>query len=199
VRLTQPQSSSSTLIAVAGVATPLITVNGLYGTPVYLDVEGLPDRDFYYLIGVRVGASHDAVQYSFWAADEKAEKHMWQEFLDVLSATPEPRLIHYGNYETVFLKRMRERHGGPREGSAAATAVERAVNLLSFIFARVYFPTYSNGLKEIAHNLGFRYSASLHLGSNQLSGGVAGRPHARPQRNRRSSITIGKTAKRLNW
>ena len=26
----------------------------LDGTPVYLDVEGLPDRDFYYLIGVRV-------------------------------------------------------------------------------------------------------------------------------------------------
>ena len=25
------------------------------GTPVYLDVEGLPDRDFYYLIGVRIG------------------------------------------------------------------------------------------------------------------------------------------------
>jgi hypothetical protein len=23
------------------------------GTPVYLDVEGLPDRDFYYLIGMR--------------------------------------------------------------------------------------------------------------------------------------------------
>ena len=27
----------------------------LDGTPVYLDVEGLPDRDFYYLIGVRIG------------------------------------------------------------------------------------------------------------------------------------------------
>ncbi len=26
----------------------------LEGTPVYLDVEGLPDRDFYYLIGVRI-------------------------------------------------------------------------------------------------------------------------------------------------
>ena len=26
----------------------------LEGTPVFLDVEGLPDRDFYYLIGIRV-------------------------------------------------------------------------------------------------------------------------------------------------
>ena len=37
------------------------------GTPVYLDVEGLPDRDFHYLIGVRVKTAHEVVQYSLWA------------------------------------------------------------------------------------------------------------------------------------
>ncbi|MCW5554037.1 MAG: hypothetical protein KIS67_18015 [Verrucomicrobiae bacterium] len=37
------------------------------GTPVYLDVEGLPDRDFYYLIGLRVGHGDSAVQHSLWA------------------------------------------------------------------------------------------------------------------------------------
>jgi len=37
------------------------------GTPVYLDVEGLPDRDFYYLIGVRIGNGESAVQHSLWA------------------------------------------------------------------------------------------------------------------------------------
>ena len=132
----------------------------LDGTLVYLDVEGVPDRDFYYLIGIRVGTGDGAVQYSFWADDEDGEKRIWREFLDVLSAIPDPRLVHYGSYETVFLKRMRERHGGPREGSAAATAIEHAVNLLSFIFAHIYFPTYSNGLKEIAGYLGFRWSGS---------------------------------------
>jgi predicted RecB family nuclease len=132
----------------------------LDGTPVYLDVEGLPDRDFYYLIGVRIRTGDDAVQYSFWADDEDGEKRIWKEFLDVLSAIPDPRLMHYGSYETVFLKRMRARHGGPREGSAAATAVEHAVNLLSFVFARIYFPTFSNGLKEITGYLGFRWSGS---------------------------------------
>jgi predicted RecB family nuclease len=34
----------------------------LEGTPVYLDVEGLPDRDFYYLVGLRVGTPDGAVQ-----------------------------------------------------------------------------------------------------------------------------------------
>ena len=132
----------------------------LDGTPVYLDVEGLPDRDFYYLIGVRIRTGGDAVQYSFWADDEDGEKRIWTEFLDVLSAIPDPRLMHYGSYETVFLKRMRARHGGPRVGSAAATAIERAVNLVTFVFARIYFPTFSNSLKEIAGFLGFRWSGS---------------------------------------
>jgi hypothetical protein len=37
------------------------------GTPVYLDVEGLPDRDFYYLIGLRIGHGESAVQRGLWA------------------------------------------------------------------------------------------------------------------------------------
>ena len=132
----------------------------LNGTPVYLDVEGLPDRDFYYLIGIRVGTGGGAVQHGFWADNKDGEKHIWDKFLNVLSAIPDPRLVHFGSYETVFLKRMRERHGGPRESSAAATAIERAVNLIPFIFAHIYFPTYSNGLKDIAGYFGFRWSSS---------------------------------------
>ena len=33
------------------------------GTPVYLDVEGLPDRDFYYLIGLRIGHGDFTIQH----------------------------------------------------------------------------------------------------------------------------------------
>jgi predicted RecB family nuclease len=83
----------------------------LVGTPVFLDVEGLPDRDFYYLIGIRVQATEGNVQYSFWADDAKEEKLMWNDFLTVLSQIANPHLIHYGSYETTFLKRMCERAG----------------------------------------------------------------------------------------
>ena len=131
----------------------------LDGTPVYLDVEGLPDRDFYYLIGIRVETG-GAVQHSFWADNEDEEKLIWREFLDALSRIPDPRLVHFGSYETVFLKRMRQRHGEPPKGLTADNAIEHAVNLLSLIFAHIYFPTYSNGLKEIAGHLGFRWSGS---------------------------------------
>ena len=78
----------------------------LEGTPVFLDVEGLPDRDFYYLIGVRIQAAEGSVQHSFWADDAKEEKLIWNDFLGVLSEITNPHLIHYGSYETTFLKRM---------------------------------------------------------------------------------------------
>ena len=59
---------------------------------------------------------------------------------------------------------MRSRHGGPREGSAAANAVEHTVNLVTFVYGRIYFPTFSNSLKEIAGFLGFRWTGSVASG-----------------------------------
>jgi transposase len=132
----------------------------LDGTPVYLDVEGVPDREFYYLIGIRVGSSDHAVRHSFWADDEHGERCIWNNLLDALSNIPAPRLVHFGRYETTFLKRMCIRYDGPDQGSVAAIAIERAVNVLSFVYAHIYFPTFSNGLKEIAGYLGFRWSGS---------------------------------------
>ena len=81
------------------------------GTPVYLDVEGLPDRDFYYLIGVRIGHGESAVQHSLWADTVADEGKIWREFLALLETVEQPVLIHYGSYETTFLKEMKERHG----------------------------------------------------------------------------------------
>jgi predicted RecB family nuclease len=53
---------------------------------------------------------------------------------------------------------MCERHGSPPDGSIAAGAIASSLNLLSPMFATVYFPTYSNGLKENARFLGFEWS-----------------------------------------
>ena len=131
----------------------------LEGTPVYLDVEGLPDRDFYYLIGVRVKTAQKIVQHSLWADSVDEERRIWSDFLEVLSALDNPVLIHYGSYETTFLKRMCERHGEPAMNSGAATAVASPLNLLSVVFASIYFPSHSNGLKDCAKSLGFKWSA----------------------------------------
>ena len=128
------------------------------GTPVYLDVEGLPDRDFYYLIGVRIGNGESAVQHSLWADTVEDEGKIWREFLGILETVEKPVLIHYGSYETTFFRLMGKRFGGPPEGSASAQAIRSPVNLLAGIFSHIYFPTYSNGLKEIARWLGFKWT-----------------------------------------
>jgi len=163
------------------------------GTPVYLDVEGMADGvkgDRYYLIGARIGEGADATgaasdasgasasvaratpatQHSFWAdSDTDAdEAKIWREFLAVLNTVERPVLVHYGRYETIFLKRMQSRHGGPEPGSAAAGALESAVNLVSVIYARIYFPTYSNGLKEIAQFLGYAWASPAASGTQAV-------------------------------
>src|SRR6266851_2329680 len=80
------------------------------GTPVYLDVEGLPEEDFYYLIGVRIGNGTSAIQHSLWADSVEDERSIWREFLGILETFEKPVLIHYGSYESGFLKRMRDRY-----------------------------------------------------------------------------------------
>jgi len=78
--------------------------------------------------------------------------------LGILLEAGRPTLLHYGSFEKTFLKKMCERYGRPPEPSAAATAIASATNLLAVIYARIYFPAYSNGLKEIARFLGFEWS-----------------------------------------
>ncbi len=127
----------------------------------YLDVEGTPDKNCYYLIGLLLKQpnSDGYVQHSFWAADSSDEKNIWMSCLRVLRNAGNPRLIHYGSYETTFLNRMKERYAeSDEDADFIDRAISNASNLLSIIYGQIYFPTYSNGLKEIAHYLGFKWS-----------------------------------------
>jgi len=137
------------------VGDPLLKIEGM---PVFLDVEALPDRDFYYVIGARIRSKDSNIQHSLWADSVKEEETIWREFLKILASIDRPVLVHYGSFETFFLKHMTHRYGGPPAGSDSAQAIESTVNLLSLIFGQVYFPCYSNGLKEISRFLGFEWS-----------------------------------------
>jgi predicted RecB family nuclease len=148
------------------VGSPELHIEGM---PVYLDVEGLPERDFYYLLGVRIGNGESAVQHSLWADSVEDEGKIWREFLGILETVEKPVLIYYGSYETTFLHRMCARFGGPIGNAAGVVrAIEHPVNLLSTIYAQVYFPTFSNGLKEIAGALGFKWSEADASGSRSV-------------------------------
>jgi predicted RecB family nuclease len=126
---------------------------------VYLDVEGVPDRDFYYLVGLRWRDADKDIQRSFWADTASEEHEMWLSCLLALKLLNAPYLIHYGSYETQFLKRMKERYArGPEDGAFIDQLISSSFNLLSLTYAQIYFPTYTNGLKDVARYLGFEWS-----------------------------------------
>jgi len=137
------------------------------GTPVYLDVEGMPDRDFYYLIGLRI--PEGPLQYSFWADEVSDEEGIWRSLLSVLARIENPVLIHYGAYETTFLKRLTRRYpDSTPDSSYVNTLITRGVNLLGITYSQIYFPTYSNRLKEVARYLGFQWSHPAASGLQSL-------------------------------
>lgn len=128
------------------------------GAPVYIDVEGDPDRRFYYCVGIRFELAGARIQRSFWADDPSEEERMWTECLATLSTIENATLVHYGSFETTFLQEMKKRY--PAAGSTAMIGqlMKTATNLLATLYAQVYFPTYSNSLKDIAQFLGFSWS-----------------------------------------
>src|SRR5262249_34836617 len=120
---------------------------------------GDPDRDFYYLIGLRITSEGDPLHYSYWADSPADEREIWTNCHRTLYQLANPRLIHYGAYETQFLKRMKARFPEAGRASQLDELMSSAQNLLSVIYPHVYFPTYTNGLKEVASYLGYRWSS----------------------------------------
>ncbi len=94
---------------------------------------------------------------------------MWRSFVRALSPISDVRLIHYGSYETQFLKRMKERYCKDSDDiELVDRLVATSLNLLGLTYAHIYFPTYSNGLKEIAGYLGFHWSEKNSSGRQAL-------------------------------
>ncbi|MEW6419623.1 MAG: TM0106 family RecB-like putative nuclease [Nitrospirota bacterium] len=136
-------------------------------TRVYLDVEGIPDENFYYLIGLIIDDGTNVTPYSFWANDKAEEKIIWESFLGIIERMGDFVLLHYGNYESKYIKQMSMQYGGDSE--LLKKIKSRTFNILSAIYGRIYFPTYSNDLKSIALFLGFHWSDPNASGLNLKS------------------------------
>lgn len=131
----------------------------LEGDPVFLDVEGMLDREFYYLIGLRFECRGVSVERSFWAERTDAERQMWENCLLALKAIENPQIVSYGAYEARFLRRMKERYvREPYDVEFVDRLIKSHVNLVGCIYGKVYFPTFSNSLKEVARYLGFDWT-----------------------------------------
>jgi predicted RecB family nuclease len=131
----------------------------LFGTPqlpeatvhVYLDIEGNPEERFDYLIGMIVVEGDREQHLSFWADSKDQEDRIFEQFLETVIRHQDFVVFAYGGYERAFLQRMRKR---ATQKDAVDMVLKAMVNPLSLIYSHVYFPTYSNGLKDVGSCLG---------------------------------------------
>ncbi len=134
----------------------------------YLDIEGVPDRDFDYLIGLVAVEGDCTTPHSFWADDRTQEKAIWDACSQVINSFQDFTLYHYGQYELRFLDRMRRL--SEEQGAAAIDHIRaRSCNVLGAIYSRIYFPTRSNGLKDIGRFLGATWTATNASGIQSLA------------------------------
>ncbi|MDI4238734.1 TM0106 family RecB-like putative nuclease [Bradyrhizobium sp. Arg237L] len=122
---------------------------------IYVDMEGYPEEGFIYLIGLVVHDGERIERYSLWSDDAKGEAEIFGKFLDIVGRYDVPQLYCYGNYERSFIGRMRRQSHRKRRIDAVLAAL---TNVLTIIYPHFYFPTYSNGLKEVAGCLGCRWT-----------------------------------------
>jgi len=120
---------------------------------VYLDIEGLSPSGPYYLLGALIVSQGREEFHSFWADQRSDETTALTQFADVISRLPNLRVFHYGSYDAAALKLVRAKLPDFLQPKIDLI-LQRCVNVLSDVHHHIYFPTYSNRLKDICHFLG---------------------------------------------
>lgn len=129
----------------------------------FLDIEGVPDQRLYYLIGLLLCERDTNTFHYFWADSDQDEEQMWRQFLAKAKQFPGAPIYHYGSYELRTLDKLARRYETNVESLR-----RQLVNVNSFIFGKIYFPVYSNSLKEIGRYIGTNWSSPKPSGIESL-------------------------------
>jgi predicted RecB family nuclease len=122
---------------------------------IYFDLEGDIERGFCYLAGIVVRDGDKEERHSFWIDSPAEERLLLSRFLDLVAKHADAWVYAYGAYEAVFLRRVGKATGREEE---VKRVLAKTFNVLSVVYLHVYFPVHSNGLKDIAGHLGFRWT-----------------------------------------
>lgn len=128
----------------------------------YLDIEGIPDQNFFYLIGLLV-IKNDVQQYfSFWADSLNDEKKIWIDFGKKIIEYPGLPIYHYGSYDSRAINQLAGRYGHIED------LENRLINMTSYIYGKIYFPVTSNELKKLGTYIGATWTHSEASGLKSL-------------------------------
>jgi predicted RecB family nuclease len=129
---------------------------------IFLDMEGTDEPDFEgateavdYLIGVIVCKNGRDEYHPFIAHKIDDEGQMFRDFMSFLKEHDNYVIYHWHNYENWHMKRLAERHDLLEE--ARESVLSHMVDLHRMATKAFAFPTYTNGLKDIASFLGFKW------------------------------------------
>jgi len=121
---------------------------------IFIDLECIPDESFFYLFGAVVYQADEQTNFQFWATTKNDEESAWKDFISVVEQHGNCSLFHYGSFENKAILKLGERYGTPTK-----TIIERLLNVNTCIYGKIYFPVYSNGLKDICNYLGLSWSS----------------------------------------
>lgn len=121
---------------------------------IFIDFESLPDESFFYLFGLVVCQANKQEHFQFWATSKNNEESAWKDFVSVIGQYGHCPMFHYGSFENKAILTLGERYGTPTKA-----ILERLFNINSCIYGKLYFPVYSNSLKDICNYLDLPWSS----------------------------------------
>jgi len=129
---------------------------------IFLDLEGIDPTNadeeitlIDYLIGILVRTNSKEKYIPFTAKDTDHEEEMLLEFLDYMKKQSDYVIYHYHHYEKTHLTKMMENYGIPEE--TRKLVLDHLIDIHKVATDSVVFPTYGNGLKQIAPYVGFSW------------------------------------------
>ncbi|MBD2533390.1 IS66 family transposase [Nostoc flagelliforme FACHB-838] len=130
---------------------------------IFLDIESIPDQEIYYLIGLIISQDSKIKKYSFWANNAFEEEKIFKLFLAFINQYQNAPIYHYGSFEPQALKKLTKRYSIENK-----EFFNRLININSYIYGKIYFPVYSNKLKELGKYLGAKWTSSDASGLQSL-------------------------------
>jgi predicted RecB family nuclease len=134
---------------------------------IYFDIEGIPGRRFYYLIGMLVDTGEKQTYQFFWADGKNQQGNMFRDFCESVAKFPGATLFHYGQYDLKALREMKH-DLGDGYGRLMDNVVNSCHNVLSVLHPYCYFPVYSNRLKDVARFLGYEFKGKILTGLGSI-------------------------------
>ncbi len=134
---------------------------------IYIDIEGVPNENFNYLIGCIIRKENKNYTRYFWADSTRDEINMIMRFVDYICKFKNFTIYHYGSYEIKYFKKMINSLNETYRVKLVRI-IDSSFNLLSIFRHNIIFPCYTNSLKDIAMYLNYEWKSDIKSGKESI-------------------------------